>query len=127
MVDHFGVGRDASVKLSRIAAGFLLGFLVVSALVGVTARRAEAGVSCSTLGHGVIAIYIGGQSSYGNRADNPGIAVRNSTVNCSRASSLYVSDPDNSDTFVEVGWFDHCGDDDVCAAYCPNVTSPTFL
>jgi hypothetical protein len=103
--------------------GFVLGFGTVA--VVLTAEQARA-VTCTDLGHGVTTDNTI-QTGYGNRVGNPGIAVRNTSLNCVRVSSVLVVDTGNASTFAEVGWNDTCGDALVCGGPCDEVTSPHVL
>jgi hypothetical protein len=118
--------KAALGRVSRLGvtafAGFGAGVIAASTFVVLTATPALA-VTC-TAGHGVSADN-GLQLGYGNRVTNPGIAVRNTSVNCLRNSNVKIYDPGNTDTWVEVGWYD-CGSSG-CAADCDQVTSSHVL
>lgn len=105
---------------------FAVGFAMVTTFLITTAAPALA-VTCTKQGHGVVAFVPFPQTGFGNRASSPGIAVRNTTLNCPRASTLQVVDTDNFSTFVEVGWFDTCGDSGQCPQPCDYILAPHVL
>jgi hypothetical protein len=109
-------------RFGIVIASFGVGVLTASTFVILTATPALA-VTC-TVGHGVTADNLL-QLGYGNRVTTPGIAVRNTSVNCLRVSTVAIFDTGNSNTWVEVGWYD-CGSSG-CAADCDQVTSPHVL
>lgn len=114
-----------AIRPKAMIASFVLGFTAVAAFAVLTAGPAAA-VTCTELGHGVLTDD-STQTGYGDRVTNPGIAVRDTSLNCVRVSSVLVVDPGNAGTFVEVGWQDTCGIDIQCGGPCDEVTSPHVL
>jgi hypothetical protein len=117
-------------RVLSVVLGLGLG-LVASFVLQIRSPLASAN-SCTVLGHGVGAASGGGlQEGYGDRSMDPGVAVRDTQVLCRRISSLVVADSSNSASWVEVGWFDNCGDDSQCASNfqndCDQVSHPHIL
>jgi len=95
------MGRKGWCLELQLGLAFLAGFVMTSGWILLTAGPASA-VTCVDV---LNTTDEAGANGRGNRAENPGMHIYNDTIECGRASSLFVKNATET-KFVEVGWFE---------------------